>query len=97
MRAERIGTDAPRQLAPLYGVHPLTEFIQGIPALSSARRACLGEAAANTHRKAVADIAIGLQLLLPIALDAGRILGRPVFHICGHGVRQLQEIGRAHV
>src|SRR4051812_29672941 len=57
-----------------------------------ARRAALGKALADAQEQAVADVAVGLQLLLAAAFDTGRILGRPVFHVRGIGVGQFQRL-----
>src|SRR2546430_718876 len=59
---------------------------------SSDRRACLANPPADAHRQAVADLAIGGELLLAVAFHAGRIRRRPVFDIGGHGARQIQRL-----
>ena len=60
-----------------YRPHPLSRGRR--MSLLPARRADFGKPLADAQQQAVADLAIGLQLLLAIALGAGRILGRPVF------------------
>src|ERR1700737_784593 len=45
---------------------------------STARGAGLRKAPADAHRQGVADFAIGLKLLLTIAVGSGRIMGWPV-------------------
>src|SRR4051794_26312408 len=64
----------------------------GLARRLSARRPALGKALADARQQAVADVAVGLQLLLAAAFDAGRILGRPVFHVRGIGVGQFQRL-----
>src|SRR5665213_4512557 len=57
---------------------------------SPARRSHLRKAPANPHREAVADLAIGGELLLAAAVGAGRILGRPVFDLGRMRARQFR-------
>src|SRR3954452_2220569 len=57
-----------------------------------ARRAAFGEALADAREQAVADVAVGLQLLLAAAFGDGGILRRPVFDIRGDGVGQFQRL-----
>src|SRR5450755_5084071 len=59
---------------------------------SPARRACARKSLANPHRQGVADLTIGLQLLLAIALGAGGIVGRPVFDVGRQRARQFQRL-----
>src|ERR1700676_3081842 len=58
---------------------------------SPAGRADFGKALADAEQERVADLAVGLQLLLAVALDAGGILRRPVLHFGRMGARQFQR------
>src|SRR5450631_4909313 len=59
---------------------------------SPTRRPGPGKPLADAQRQLVADLAIGLQLLLAIALGAGGIVGRPVFHVGRERARQFQRL-----
>src|ERR1700730_8149160 len=60
--------------------------------LSTARGAGLRKAPADAHRQDVADFAIGLKLLLAIAVGSGRIMGWPVFDVGCKRPRQFQRL-----
>src|SRR6202790_5057020 len=59
---------------------------------SPARRAGLRKPLANPHRQGVANLAIGLELLLAVAFRAGGVMGRPVFDVGGKRVGQFQRL-----
>src|ERR1700756_2501537 len=58
----------------------------------TAGRADLGEALADAHRESVADLAIGVELLLAAAIGVGRIMRRPVFDVGRERARQVQRL-----
>src|SRR5258708_9572165 len=88
----------PRSMGPcfrrddIWGLSTLSGNGSDIKDSSSARRAGLGKPLSDPHRQGVADFAIGLQLLLAVALGAGGIMGRPVFDVGGVGTRQFQRL-----
>src|SRR4051812_32276791 len=57
-----------------------------------ARRRHPGKSLADAQQQGVADVAIGLQFLLAVALGSGGILGRPVFDVGRHGAGQFQRL-----
>src|SRR4051812_32235580 len=59
---------------------------------SPARGAAFRKPPADAREQAIADLAIGLKLLLAIAFGSGRILGRPVFDVGGGGPCQVQRL-----
>src|SRR5581483_12514146 len=59
---------------------------------SSARRGDLGKAPADAQQKLVADLAIGIKLLLAVAVRCRGIMRRPIFHVGSERARQLQRL-----
>src|SRR5690349_24156370 len=59
---------------------------------STARRSRLRKSLADAQQEPVADLAIGLQFLLPTAFGSGRVRRRPIFHVCGKRARQIQSL-----
>src|ERR1700733_13268342 len=66
-----------------------TARLIGLPL--AARRAHLRKPLADAQQQAVADLAIGLQLLFAIAFGSGRIMRRPILYVGRQRACQLQR------